>query len=122
MAPATSTHKFKPVLDRAEEVDLVVTGRTSGRSSSRIVWFVHDERRIFLVPVYGTDSQWFKNVQANPEVRLRAGGQELAAIAKPITDGDKVHGVVEKFRHKYGAGDVKRYYSKLDAAVEIPLA
>jgi hypothetical protein len=33
-----------------------------------------------------------------------------------------VHGVVEKFRHKYGAGDVKRYYSKLDAAVEIPLA
>jgi hypothetical protein len=29
--------------------------------------------------------------------------------------------VVEKFRDKYGAGDVKKYYSKLDVAVVAPL-
>jgi hypothetical protein len=29
--------------------------------------------------------------------------------------------VVEKFREKYGAGDVKKYYSRFDAAVVVPL-
>jgi hypothetical protein len=30
--------------------------------------------------------------------------------------------VVEKFRAKYGAGDVKKYYSKFDVAVTAPIA
>jgi len=30
--------------------------------------------------------------------------------------------VVEKFRAKYGADDVKKYYSKFDVAVEVPLS
>jgi hypothetical protein len=34
----------------------------------------------------------------------------------------KVRDVVEKFRAKYGAGNVKKYYSKFDVAVEVLLA
>jgi len=30
--------------------------------------------------------------------------------------------VVEKFREKYGAKDVKRYYSKFDVAILVELA
>jgi hypothetical protein len=33
-----------------------------------------------------------------------------------------VNDVVEKFRAKYGADDVERYYPKHDVAVEVPLA
>ena len=29
--------------------------------------------------------------------------------------------VIEKFREKYGAGDVKKYYSKFDVAVVVEL-
>ena len=29
--------------------------------------------------------------------------------------------MVEKFREKYGAGDVKKYYTKFDVAVLVPL-
>jgi hypothetical protein len=32
-----------------------------------------------------------------------------------------VRDVVEKFRQKYGAGEVSKYYSKLDVAVDVPL-
>ena len=32
-------------------------------------------------------------------------------------EGVAVESVVEKFRDKYGAGDVKKYYSKVDVAV-----
>jgi hypothetical protein len=33
-----------------------------------------------------------------------------------------VKSVIEKFRDKYGAGEVKNYYSKFDVAVEDALA
>jgi hypothetical protein len=32
-----------------------------------------------------------------------------------------VSAVVEKFRDKYGAGDVKKYYSKFDVAVLVKM-
>jgi len=39
----------------------------------------------------------------------------------PLTDARAVKSVVEKFREKYGAKDVKKYYSKFDVAVLVPL-
>ena len=36
---------------------------------------------------------------------------------KPITKSDAVKSVIEKFREKYGASDVKKYYSNFDVAV-----
>ncbi|HEV7676936.1 MAG TPA: nitroreductase/quinone reductase family protein [Candidatus Dormibacteraeota bacterium] len=112
---------FEQALDEAEEIELTVTGRVSGKPSTRPVWFVRDRDRVYLLPVQGTDTEWFKNVRANPTVRLRIDGEEITARAKPITDREKVAEVVEKFRDKYGARDVRRYYSKFDAAVEVPL-
>jgi hypothetical protein len=34
-----------------------------------------------------------------------------------VTDAKGVKSVVEKFREKYGAKEVKKYYSKFDVAV-----
>ena len=38
-----------------------------------------------------------------------------------MTGVKAVKDVVEKFREKYGAGDVKKYYSGLDVAVLVKL-
>jgi hypothetical protein len=38
-----------------------------------------------------------------------------------ITGTKAVISVVEKFRHKYGVRDVKKYYSKFDVAVGVEL-
>jgi hypothetical protein len=35
----------------------------------------------------------------------------------PITSAKQVSSLVEKFREKYGVGDVKKYYSKFEVAV-----
>jgi hypothetical protein len=35
----------------------------------------------------------------------------------PVTDAARVASVVEKFREKYGASDVRKYYSKFDVAL-----
>jgi hypothetical protein len=37
--------------------------------------------------------------------------------AMPITDVKAVKSVIEKFREKYGAKDVKKYYSNFDVAI-----
>ena len=37
-------------------------------------------------------------------------------VADPVTDAKAVKSVVEKFREKYGAKDVRKYYSKFDVA------
>ena len=65
----------------------------------------------------GSDTQWYKNVLKNPSIRIEAGGAEAEVKAVPVKDAKQVKSVVEKFRAKYGANDVKKYYSKFDVAV-----
>jgi len=104
-------------LSRYSEIDLSVTGRKSGRTISQPVWFVFDDDKLYLLPVRGSDTQWYKNVLKNPAIRVAAREAEAKFNAVRITDAKQVASVVEKFRAKYGAGDVKKYYSKLDVAV-----
>src|SRR6266851_8540850 len=108
---------LKDRLSRYREIDLSVTGRKSGRTISQPVWFVFDEDKLHLLPVRGSDTQWYKNVLKNPAIRIAARDTEAKFNAVRITDAKQVASVVEKFRAKYGTGDVKKYYSKFDVAV-----
>ena len=94
-----------------------MTGRTSGRAISMPVWFVWDDKNLYLLPVQGSDTQWYKNARKNPSIRINARGVEAEFNVVPITDPVQVSSVIENFRHKYGARDVKKYYSKFDVAV-----
>ena len=108
---------LKDRLSRYREINITVTGRKSGRAISIPVWFVLDDEKLDLLPVEGSDTQWYKNVLKNPSIRINAGGAEAEFKAVPITDAKRVSSVVAKFRAKYGANDVKKYYSKFDVAV-----
>jgi deazaflavin-dependent oxidoreductase (nitroreductase family) len=113
--------EFKKALKTTNEIELTVTGRTSGRKISRPVWFVEDGETLYLLPVKGSDSEWYKNVLENPRITLAAAGVTWNATAVPITDVAEAHDVVEKFRARYGRDEVKKYYSKFDVAVRVPL-
>jgi deazaflavin-dependent oxidoreductase (nitroreductase family) len=104
-------------LSRFRAINLSVIGRKSGRTISNPVWFVLDEHKLYLLPVQGSNTQWYKNVLNNPMIRIDARGAEAEFKAVPLTDAAQVASVVEKFRAKYGSSDVKKYYSKLDVAV-----
>jgi deazaflavin-dependent oxidoreductase (nitroreductase family) len=114
-------HEFTDALKRTDEIDLTTTGRASGRKTSRPVWFVEEGKTLYLLPVKGSDSDWYKNVLQNPTITLAAKGVQWTGKAVPITDADQVRDVVEKFQAKYGSGEVKKYYSKFDVAVKVPL-
>jgi deazaflavin-dependent oxidoreductase (nitroreductase family) len=113
----TQNDGLKERLSRYSEINITVTGRKSGRAISIPIWFVFDDDKLYLLPVKGSDTQWYKNVLNNPSIRIRAGETEAEFKAVPITDPAQVSAVVEKFRQKYGANDVKKYYSKFDVAV-----
>jgi deazaflavin-dependent oxidoreductase (nitroreductase family) len=114
---SASVDVLKDRLSRYREIDISVTGRKSGRTISNPVWFVADDENLYLLPVKGSDTQWYKNVLKKPSMKIKARDAEAELKVVPVTDAKEVSSVVEKFRGKYGVGDVKKYYSKFDVAV-----
>ena len=106
-------------LDRAYEITLSVKGRKSGRDIPRPVWFVHEGNTLYLLPVQGSDTNWYKNLLVDPKLKISVNGVEIPARGKPITDSNRVDEIVRKFKSKYGEGEVKKYYTKFDVAVEV---
>ena len=113
----TQNDALKDHLARYREIKITVTGRKSGNPISNPVWFVDEDDKLYLLPVQGSDTQWYKNVLKNPRIWIDARGTEAELKAVPITDAKQVASVVEKFREKYGPKDVKKYYSKFDVAI-----
>ena len=112
------------ILDRASEIRLSVKGRKSGRDIPRPVWFVHEGKTVYLLPNYGSDTKWYKNFLVDPTLKISVSGggggeEEMSAKGKSITDSNRVNDIYRKFDSKYGG--VKKYYPKVDVAVEVPL-
>jgi deazaflavin-dependent oxidoreductase (nitroreductase family) len=113
----TQNDSLRDRLSRYREINITVTGRKSGRAITNPVWFVLEGGNLYLLPVRGSDTQWYKNVLKNPSLQIEAGDARAEFKAAAISDAKQVSSVVEKFRARYGAGDVKKYYSKFDVAV-----
>ena len=106
----------KDRLSRYREIKIEVIGEKSGRAISFPVWFVLDGENLYLLPAYGSQTQWYKNVLKSPSIRINVESAvaELEFVA--ISDPRQVSSVVEKFRAKYGDNGVK-LYSKPDVGV-----
>lgn len=117
----TSNDTLKERLERYRQIKITVIGRKSKRKISNPVWFVLDGDNLYLLPVKGSNTQWYRNVLKNPAIEIEARGPKAELPAAVISDSKAVKSVVEKFREKYGAEDVKKYYSGFDVAVGIKL-
>jgi deazaflavin-dependent oxidoreductase (nitroreductase family) len=113
--------EFATALQHTNQIEVTVTGRASGRQISLPVWFVSEKEKFYLLPVRGSDSDWYKNVLKTPRLRLTANGATITATATPITDPARVREVVEKFRANYGPDQIAEYYPKTDVAVDVGL-
>ena len=65
-----------------------------------------------------TESRYEELTQALASPDITNDSAKYQKIAKAHSD---LVPIVEKFREKYGAKDVKKYYSKLDVAVLAPM-
>jgi deazaflavin-dependent oxidoreductase (nitroreductase family) len=99
---------LKDRLTRYRQIKISVIGRKSGQTISIPVWFVLEGEKLYFLPVKGSGTQWYKNVLKNPAIRIDVRGAEAELRAQPITESKTVKSVMEKFREKYGAGDVRK--------------
>lgn len=74
-----------------------------------------------MIPVNGTDTEWYKNVLHDPRVTITSGQQTRKEKLRTITEKGQVDGVIALFEKKYGASDIKKYYPKPNVAASISL-
>jgi len=87
--------ELKERLTRYRQIKLSVIGRKTGQAISIPVWFLLEGEKLYLLPVQGSDTQWYKNVLKNPSIKIKAGGTEAELKAIPTTDAKQVWSVVE---------------------------
>jgi len=109
--------EFLEALKSTSEVELTV--KRSGKWTTRPVWFVVDGATIYFLPMYGTDTKWYKYTTANPEIELSVSGKKVHAEARQVLDAQELADVIDRFRSKHG--ELKRYYRKLDAAIAVKI-
>jgi hypothetical protein len=112
-----ATTEFLETLKSASEVELAV--KRAGKWTTRPVWFVVDGGTVYLLPMYGADTKWYKYVSVNPEIELSVSGKKVRTEAKPVSDAQKLAVVIDCFRSKYG--ELERYYRKLDVAIAVTI-
>src|SRR5713101_5213965 len=66
---------FRTALQGANEIEITVTGRTSGRSLTYPVWFALDGDKLYLIPVKGSDTDWYKNLRKTPTIPWKRVGR-----------------------------------------------
>ena len=106
-------------LDSTTQIRITITGRKSGHMFSVPVWFVRHGELVYLLPVGGASSQWYKNLLKTPTIGVAARRSNYTGRATPITAVARVNGIIEEFRAKYGSREVEKYYSTTDVALEV---
>lgn len=110
---------LRQALEKRKEITITVKGRRTGNAISLPVWFAVEGETLSLLPVGGTKSQWFRNVRADPTMTVRAGRSQATSTARVVTGAPAVQAIMQKFRSKYGAADVARYYPGQDVALQL---
>jgi deazaflavin-dependent oxidoreductase (nitroreductase family) len=109
------------LLKKRRQISITVTGRRSGRRITIPVWFVCEQNALWLLPVYGSKTQWYRNLAKNRSITIQVGSEKRDLRARLLKNSESVHEVVSRFREKYTAKEIKRWYTGLDVAVRVPI-
>lgn len=85
---------------------LTTTGRKSGLPRLTPLQYEDIDGAYYVASARGAKADWFRNLQANPQVEIEVQGQRLAGIAEPITDAAQIADFLElrKERHPWFIG------------------
>ncbi len=71
---------------------LTTTGRRTGRPRATPVGYWETDGTFYVIAGSGTHADWYRNLVAEPEVKIQVGRRRLRAIASPLTDPqEKAH-------------------------------
>jgi len=68
---------------------LTTVGRRTGKAHEIEIWFGVVGDTAYLISGNGPGADWFRNALANPQVRVRIGGDVRIGSARVVTDADE---------------------------------
>ena len=93
----------------AEEIELITRGRRSGRPHTVRLWSAYDDGILWLRS--DADTDWYRNIRAYPQCRMRVGGVEFDGVYERTSDEmSDLHRLVALWREKYGNEWVGDWY------------
>jgi hypothetical protein len=93
----------------AEEIELVTRGRRTGRPHTVRLWSAYDDGVLWLRS--DADTDWYRNLRADPHCRIRVAGAELDGRYERTADETAdLHRLVGLWRDKYGKEWVADWY------------
>ena len=104
------------------DATLTVIGRKTGRQITIPLWFAEKDGTLYLLPMNGIKTEWYRNVLSNPRVSIEINKGTFPALAKEITEKSKVRSVIDFFKDKYGARVYRNFYGhEVDRAVMVAI-
>ena len=104
--PQRATHDravttLAPAQINAQLCYLETIGRVSGNPHEIEIWFAADEETIWMLSGGQDRSDWVRNLQAAPGVRVRIGDLWLSGSAHVVTDPGEEQRAREQIAAKY---------------------
>ncbi|MEK6409213.1 MAG: nitroreductase family deazaflavin-dependent oxidoreductase [Acidobacteriota bacterium] len=87
---------------------LTTIGRVTGAPREIEIWFVESNGKFYVLAEHFYQTQWVKNIERNPRVRVRVGNREFEATARALDeqiDRDAWQTAQRLSREKYGWGE-----------------
>jgi deazaflavin-dependent oxidoreductase (nitroreductase family) len=66
------------------------TGRKSGKQYATPLQYEKIDGAYYIGAARGVKADWFRNIQANPQVQVSVGRRNFKALAEPVTNAEKV--------------------------------
>jgi deazaflavin-dependent oxidoreductase (nitroreductase family) len=85
----------------ADCCDITTTGRRSGVAHEVEIWFGVLDGAMTLICGNGPSTDWFRNMVADPHVRVRLAGEVHDGVARVVTDPVERRRVGELMGAKY---------------------
>lgn len=74
---------------------LTTTGRKSGLPRETPLQFEEVDGDYYIASARGQEADWFKNIQASPNVHVQIREREFDAVAEPVTDPIRIADFIE---------------------------
>lgn len=74
---------------------LTTTGRKTGLERTTPLQFEDIDGLCYVASARGRQADWFRNLQADPHVRVRVGERQFDALAEAITDPGRIADFLE---------------------------
>jgi deazaflavin-dependent oxidoreductase (nitroreductase family) len=81
---------------------LTTVGRKSGKLRTTGVSFMPLDGKYIIFSGWGTSSDWYKNLRANPRVKIKVGTDEMRATARLIEDPERRRELMLKMQCQSG--------------------